>query len=60
MCRVLIATKRAVKEYNSRHGLKNLLKHLEQELGGHGNGLALFDENGKMTYMQKGVKYNIN
>lgn len=56
MCRLLIATKNALKVYNQVHGLTLLLAHLEKQCGGHGNGIALI-KNKTVTFTRKGVKY---
>jgi predicted glutamine amidotransferase len=58
MCRVLLGSKVAIMEYQDKHSVLDLLDHLEVEMGGHGNGLAL--SKGKViTYLEKGLKYDI-
>lgn len=54
MCRVILASKKSVMKYNSRHELLPLLLHLEVECGGHGNGYALLRK-GKIVKFEKGV-----
>jgi predicted glutamine amidotransferase len=54
MCRVILASKKAVMQYNGRHELLPLLFHLEVECGGHGNGYALLRK-GKIIKFEKGV-----
>lgn len=58
MCRLIIATKKAVEDYNKKHNLLTLLEHLEKECGGHGNGIALFKK-GICITLVKSVKTTI-
>lgn len=54
MCRLLIASKRGIMEYEKQHGLLELLDHLEIENGGHGNGYALVQDK-KIIACDKGI-----
>jgi hypothetical protein len=58
MCRLILATKSAVTEYEGKYGLLTLLKHLEKELGGQGNGVALIKEK-KLQLLEKGVAMKV-
>jgi hypothetical protein len=62
MCRVIVASRDALMEYDKKHNLLLLLQHLEKECGGHGNGLSLVGvaANG-MTDIRttKGTKYTV-
>ncbi|MDR1471072.1 MAG: hypothetical protein LBS75_00975 [Synergistaceae bacterium] len=55
MCRLILATCDAIKDYEKKHGLLDLLDHLETECGGHGNGYALFTKKGRLIKLEKGV-----
>jgi hypothetical protein len=55
MCRVLIATKRAIEEYDKMFDLEVLLIHLEKECGGQGNGVATFAKSGEIEFLEKGL-----
>ena len=58
MCRLIIATKKAVEDYNRKYNLLTLLEHLEKQCGGHGNGVALFSK-GVCTTLVKSVKTTV-
>jgi len=58
MCRVLIATQRALKNYDRKHGIINLLDHLEMECGGHGN-VAILAKGKKVVEFIKGLDVTI-
>ena len=58
MCRLLIGSKNMVSAYDRNNNILSLLQHLEQQCGGHGNGLALVRK-GKLIYMQKGISFTV-
>ena len=58
MCRLLIASNNAIRNYHRAYGLHNLLSHLERECGGHGNGFTLHKD-GKLIRANKGVDLSI-
>ena len=58
MCRVMIAKRENIKKYHKEHNLIKLLRHLEKEFGGHGNGYALI-RNRKVIEVKKGVKVTV-
>ena len=51
----MIADRKAIVEYESMYGLLPLLDHLEERMGGHGNGFALVS-GGKVSKIKKGMK----
>ncbi len=55
MCRLMMGHKSAIREYDRKHGLIQLLNYLEKQLGGHGNGVV-FMKNGEIVEGRKGVK----
>ena len=55
MCRLILVNKKDFNKYDSRYGILPLMKHLESECGGHGNGYALIKDN-IIINMDKGVK----
>lgn len=54
MCRLLLGSKGAIRKYDRQHGLLQLLDHLEQEMGGHGNGVV-FVKDKRILQGNKGV-----
>ena len=55
MCRLILVNKKDFNKYDSRYGILPLMKHLESECGGHGNGYVLIKDN-IIISMDKGVK----
>ena len=55
MCRLILVNKKDFDKYDSRYGILPLMKHLESECGGHGNGYTLIKDN-IIINMDKGVK----
>jgi len=68
MCRVLLATKKRLQEYEKQYSLLDLMHHLEKECGGHGNGLTLFSNKAEgkwkspkyqAIFHKKGMSYTV-
>ena len=55
MCRLILVNKKDFNKYDSKYGILPLMKHLESECGGHGNGYVLIKDN-IIISMDKGVK----
>lgn len=58
MCRLLIGSSKALKAYNYNHSLATLLKHLEKQCGGHGNGVSLHRGNA-LIFSTKGCDLTV-
>ncbi len=58
MCRLLLASKKAIMTYDRAHCLAALFAHLEHQCGGHGNGLALVKD-GTIVFHKKGTDYTV-
>ena len=54
MCRLALMNKEGIKHIEEEYGLKYLFNHLEQQLGGHGNGVCIIYDDGS-HYINKGV-----
>lgn len=59
MCRLAIFNYQIVETIEENYGIVEFLKYLERSCGGHGNGLALVDNNNKL-FMKKGVYYSVD
>ena len=59
MCRLLIASNNAIRNYHRTYGFHNLLSHLERECGGHGNGFTLHKD-GKLIHTNKGIDLSVH
>ena len=54
MCRLMMANNSGIKYFEKKYGLKNLFNYLEQQLGGHGNGICFIYNDGSYD-IRKGV-----
>lgn len=59
MCRLILTNRKDFDKYDTRYGVLPLMKHLEVQCGGHGNGYALV-KNGKIFASNKGVALTNN
>ena len=55
MCRLALMNNAGIRHIEKEYGLENLFNYLEEQLGGHGNGIC-FIYNDKSYYINKGVE----
>ena len=54
MCRLAMMDNKGIRYIEKHYGLANLFDHLEEQLGGHGNGVCFIYKNGSY-FVRKGV-----
>lgn len=55
MCRLAMMNNAGIRHIEENYGLDNLFNYLEEQLGGHGNGICFIYNNGSY-FIRKGVK----
>ena len=54
MCRLALMNNKGIRYVEREYGLENLFNYLEEQLGGHGNGVCFIYDDGNY-YIKKGV-----